>query len=35
MGSLGRFQESQVLSYLDIICRECAWPIVLNYFGNY
>lgn len=35
MGSLGSFQESQVLSNLDKICRECAWPIVLNYFGNY
>lgn len=35
MGSLGSFQESQAFSNLDKICRERAWPIVLNYFGNY
>lgn len=35
MGCLGRFQESQVLSNLDVICRECAWAIVSNYFGTY
>lgn len=35
MGSLGSFQESQALSNLDKICRECAWPTVLNYFVKY
>lgn len=35
MWSLGSFQESQVLSNLDKICREYVWAVVLNYFGNY
>lgn len=34
MDSLGKFQKSQDLSNLDVICRERTWAIVSDYFGS-